>query len=354
VSISTPCYATREDVKAALDVKLTARNDQQVDRAIESASRSVEGQMRRVFYPTVTTRYIDWPNYQRALPWRVWLDQWEVADPSTVVVTTGSVTIPAGNIFWEPANSGPPYNYFELDRSTNSAFGYSTTPQRDVHITGAFGYWTNTAPAGVLAAAVTDATATAVTVTDSSAVGVGDNVVIGTERLLVTDKAMITTAQTQQGTGCSTASAADNLLGVTDGTQYFPGETILMGAERMLIIDVAGNNLSVKRSWDGTALATHSAATIYAPRSLTVARGALGTTAATHPISSVISKALVPALIKELTVGEALVAVIQETGGYAKTQGSGDNQQSGVGTGLADIRKRAKAQYARQTRKRVI
>jgi len=35
-------YATREQVKAALDAAETARNDAQVDRAIESGARSIE------------------------------------------------------------------------------------------------------------------------------------------------------------------------------------------------------------------------------------------------------------------------------------------------------------------------
>lgn len=61
MTISTPCYATREEVKSALDIKQTARNNDQVDRAIDSASRAVEGLLHRVFYPTFDTRYVDWP-----------------------------------------------------------------------------------------------------------------------------------------------------------------------------------------------------------------------------------------------------------------------------------------------------
>src|SRR5690606_22447868 len=57
-----PWYTTRETVKAALDYKETARNDAQVDRAIESASRAVEGLLHRRFYPETATRYFDWPN----------------------------------------------------------------------------------------------------------------------------------------------------------------------------------------------------------------------------------------------------------------------------------------------------
>lgn len=356
MSISEPCYATREDVKSALDSKQTARNDSQVDRAIQSASRSVDGQMRRVFYPELTTKYFDWPNFQYAHPWRIWFDQAELADVTTTVpvVTSGGNTISNADIFWGNPRYAPPYTYLELDRSSSATFGQGDTPQRDIAITGVFGYSAQTAAAGTITAAVSTTTATTIAVSNSAAIGVGDNVVIDSERLLVTDKAMITTSQTQQGSGVSTASAADNVLAVTTGSSFNVGEVVLLDSERMLIIDIASNNLMVKRAWDGTNLATHSGATVYAPRTLTVTRGALGTTAATHLSAAAVRRALAPSLIKELTVGEALVAVLQESGGYAKSQGSGDNQQSGVGSGLEDIRKKAISAYGRVSRRRVI
>lgn len=61
MTISRPCYATREQVKQALDIKESARSDLQIDIAIEAASDSVDGLLHRVFYPQVMTRYFDWP-----------------------------------------------------------------------------------------------------------------------------------------------------------------------------------------------------------------------------------------------------------------------------------------------------
>ncbi len=356
MTISEACYCTREDVKSALDIKVTARNNVQVDRAIQAASRAIDGQMHRVFYSTRTTKYTDWPNFQYAYPWRIWLDAAELADVTQTVpvVTTGPDLIPAANIIWGHPRYSPPYTYLELDRSTSSSFGHGATPQRDVAITGVFGFDLRTAPAGALAAAVSDTTSTALTLTNGAVAGVGDTIVVDNERMLVTEKTSVTTSQTQQGSGCSTVSNADNTLGVTDGTQYAVNEVLTLDSERLLVLDIIGNSLIVKRGWDGTVLAAHTGATVYALRRLTVTRGGFGTTAATHTSSTAVSKALVPSLIRELAVAEAAVMVVQELGAYAATQGSGDNAISKIGQGLPDLRDRAYRDYGRKARSRAV
>ncbi len=185
------------------------------------------------------------------------------------------------------------------------------------------------------------------TVSDSSVLGVGDVAVVDSERFLVTGKSMVTTAQTQQGSGVSTASAQDNVLAVTDGTKYFAGEVVLLGAERMLVVDISGNNLTVKRAWDGTVLATHSGATILALRLLTVTRGALGSTAATHLNAAAVSRSVVPTLVRELAVAEAINIIEQENSAWSRTIGEGDNLRPMSGAGLYDIRKRAAIAFGR-------
>lgn len=54
MAILTPVYCTRQDVKRALDVHETARSNGQVDRAVEAASRTIEGVLHRRFYPNST------------------------------------------------------------------------------------------------------------------------------------------------------------------------------------------------------------------------------------------------------------------------------------------------------------
>lgn len=352
MAISGPVLSTREDVKQALDSKETARDDAKVDAALEDARASVESLCNRRFTPLTATRVFDWPNGQRGYPWRLWLNQHEVISVSQL--SSGGVVIPANQYFLEPVNSGPPYSRIELDRSTAASFTSAATPQHAISVTGVFGYGADTSPAGTLAAAVATTAVTTVTVSDSSATGVGSLLLIESERLLVTNRAMVTTGQSQQGSGVSTAVASDVALTVTDGTKYTVGETLLLDSERMLIVDIAANVLTVKRAWDGSALATHSGATVYAPRLCTVVRGVLGTAAATHLISTAIAVHVVPGLVRELAVAEAENILLQKSAGYARTVGEGDSLRPAGGAGLRDLRAQCVAAFGRQVRRRVI
>lgn len=362
MTITRPCYVTRERVAAVPDIKFTARINDSVDRAIETASDAIDGICHRRFYNVDETKYWDWPNFQRAYPWRLWLDQADIADitVNVPIVHTGAgghstpVLIPSTNIFWGPWNYGPPYTFMELDRSSNAAFGYSQTPQRDISIQATFGYWLKLQSAGSLAAAITDTTSTTITVTNSAAVGVGDVATIDSERMLVTGKSMIDTGQAQQGSGCSTASSNDTALTVTDGTKYYVNEILLLGAERMYVTDIAGNILTVRRAWDGTVLQTHTSAEIFAGRQLTVTRGDFGTTAATHSNSATININVVPAAVRDYALALSVIQVLNETGGYTGSQGQGAAKVSGIGTALASKLDVVVTKYARKARKRSV
>lgn len=342
-------YATREDVMSALDFKESARSNRRVDRAIESASRGVEGLLHRRFYPQLDTRTFDWPGSQHARTWRLWLDENEVISVSELV--SGGSTIPSGDYFLRP-DTGPPYTHVETDLDSTSAFSSAGTHQRAISITGVFGYGADEAPAGALAASV-NASATTITVTDSSSVGVGTILRAGTERMTVTGKTM---ADTNQNTGAElTASAAAVTVAVTDGTAYAVDETLLIDAERMLVVDVAGNNLVVRRATDGSVLAAHSAgADIYSLRTLTVERAALGTTAAAHDADAALTRHTPPGLVRDLVIAEAIVQLQGETGGYAKVVRSGEAAIDVTGRGLADIRDRAYTAHGRKSRLRVV
>jgi hypothetical protein len=347
-------YATREEIKAELDVKETARSNSRIDRALEDASRRVDGLMHRTFAPVVATRYFDWPNFQYAYPWRIWLDQWELAAvPSSV--TSGGQTIPLTACNFEPVNSGPPYQSLELRRDQSYSFGVGSTPQRDVAITGLWGYRNTETTAGALVE-VLDATETGIDVDGptSAAVGVGSIIRIDSERMIVTDRQQLATGQTL-GTGGLTNQNNAVTVPVQSGAAFAAGETILIDSERMLIEDIAGNQLTVRRAWDGSTIAAHTAgATIYAPRTLVVTRGALGTTADTHANSSTVYRWTPPGGIRQLTIAEALTDLLQGRSGYARTAGAGENEREASGKGLADLRDSAYQAYGRKSRQRVI
>lgn len=346
-----PWYTTREDVKAALDIKETARNNVQVDRAIESASRTVEGYLHRKFYPLLTTKYFDWPNLNSPISYRLWLDGSEVVSVSTLVA--GSTTIVSADYFLEPFNYGPPYDRIEIDLSATSAFDTGDTHQRDIAVTGIFGYDNVVSTAGTLSEAL-DSSETAVDVSNSYAIGVGDLITVESEKMIVTGKTMIDTTQNLGGSGL-TASNSDVTVPVSSGSSFAVGETILIDAEKMLIVDIAANNLIVKRAWDGSTLATHStSADIYAPRTLTVERGSLGTTAAAHDTATAINRQVYPGPVKNLVTAEALNILLSESSGYARIVGEGDNSREASGRGLYALRKQVRTSHGRMARLRVV
>lgn len=364
--VNQPCYCTREQVRKALDVKQASYTNNQVDRAICSATDSVEDMTGRKFYPVDATRKWDWPNFQYSYPWRLWLDRSELAAPATLV-TTGSllptpIVIPSAAIIYQPVNSGPPFTSIQLRRDLNNAFGYNTTPQLDIAITGTFGYWMKTRAAGTLAAPVLLADPT-VTVSDGVSIGVGDVIIVDSERMIVIDANVVNTGITYSG--LSQASAADNIVMVADGTQFVAGEVLQVDAEWLLILSIVGNVLVVKRAWDASIISGHAGGTIYARRLLSVLRGALGTTAATHTSGTSIVVSDVPALVRQLTIAEAEVSLAQEPtafGGAASMQKSTTSAKSGFnvsesipGVGLSDIRNQVKnSRFTRKARTRVI
>jgi hypothetical protein len=341
-------YASREMVKQALDSAETARTNAEVDRALDDATDAVHGLCQRVFYPKVDTRYFDWPDFvQKPRSWRLWLNQNEII--SLTSVTAGGVSIPLTNLDLYP-NSGPPYNRIEINLGTSSTFAAAATYQQSVAIAALYGFRNDEAAAGSLATSVTSSQTT-VDVTNSYAVGVGTLLRADSERMIVTEKTMITTGQTVQNS--PTAQNSATTIQVTDGTAYTIGETILIDAERMLIVDIAANNLIVKRAWDGSVLAAHTAgATIYAPRRCTVDRGVLGTTPAAHSTVALVQHKPPPA-IRTLAIAEALVILGQETAGYSHQLRPLQGGRTTV-LSIDDQRNRVLDAYGRQARTRAV
>jgi hypothetical protein len=102
-------------------------------------------------------------------------------------------------------------------------------------------------------------------------------------------------------------------------------------------------------------LASHTAgATISAPRLLTVLRGQLGTTAAGWSSSTAVSRHRPPSVIRDLAIAETVNRVLQETSGYAREVGEGDNARPAPGMSLADLWDEAETVRGRKNRQRTI
>ena len=65
-------------------------------------------------------------------------------------LTAGGTAIPLDKVFLEPVNTGPPYTYLELDRSTLGGVRGGTVRRRSIRIalTGTWGYGADSRPGG--------------------------------------------------------------------------------------------------------------------------------------------------------------------------------------------------------------
>lgn len=355
-----PWYVTRERVKAVLDIAETARRNSQVDDAIESASRNAEGLLNRTFYPRVGVEYFDWPPSSRGAgrAWKLYLDEREIAataaaDGVSVTVNNGATALTAGQFFLRP-NQGSPFTRLEVNLGSAGVFSSGSTHQRAIAITVAhpaawMGQPLDDRPAGALAEAL-DASETGVDVTDSSAIGTGTILLCGSERMIVTRRSLLTTGQTLQAPLSS--DEASQTLSVTTGTAFAVDELLTVDSERMRVDDIAGNTLIVTRALDGSALAAHtSGTTIYAPRTLTVERGALGSTAAAHDTATALYRHVPLGPVAAVTTAYALNQLLQQSSGYARVAGSGDNQKEFTGRGIRALEDDAVAACGRSLRR---
>ena len=351
----TPWYATREEIKAELDVKETARSNSRIDRALADATEAVDGLLHRRFYPEQDTRKFDWPPRTGATPWILRLNDNELISVTTL--TSGGTTITAGNYLLRRADdkAEPPYTRVEINLGSDASFGGGSTYQQDIVITGLFGYRNDETTAGTTVEAL-DSSETGIDVdaATSAAVGVGSLLRIDSERVIITGRTQLDTGQTLGGTGLTNQNSAVTAT-VQSGAAFAAGEAILIDGERMLVEDITGNTLVVKRAWDGSTIAAHSlGATIYAPRTLTVQRGALGTTAAAHNSGAAVLRWDPPGSVRQLCIAEALVDLLQGRAGYARTAGSGDNERETSGRGLKDLRDRVYTSHGRKARHRAV
>ncbi len=356
MAITEPVYTTRETIKRALDQGEVPRNNRNIDRCIESASRNAEGMCHRIFYPRHGTKYFNWPNIQGAVPWRLWLEENDLISITTL--TSGGTTVPAPNYVLEPNTIGPPYTRLEINAGTSSAFGGGNTHQRDITITGLWGWADDHLTVGTIIEAL-DASETSVDIdaTASADVGVGSILRIESERMLVTERTQVDTGQNVGGAGL-TAAKNSVTLAVTDGTQFAVDEVLLIESERVLVTEVAGNNLTIERAFEGSVSAAHAAGTdIYAPRSLVVQRGALGSTAAAHNTGTAVATWKVPAAVRQYVTAEAIHELMQEQTGWFRTMSAssifgGTAKRAATVEALMDYRDQLYQTHGRKARAR--
>jgi hypothetical protein len=335
-----PVYITRDPIVDALSVKPTTYQLSEVDRACRAGSRSVEGCLKRIFYPEVRTRYFDWPSSRfYSTPARIDFDKHALISATTVVSDGVTIT----DYFLEPDDDGPPYEHLDLDRDSSAVFAGG--PQRAIAVTGLWGWTNDEQTIGALSGAI-NSTDTLITL--SVPAPVGTILRIGTERLQVIGIRWIDSTITASAL---TNSKADVSIAVSSGALFTENEVLLIESERVRVTEIAGNVLTVKRADGGTVIAAHSAATaIYWQHRIQVERGSLGTTAASALDAAVVYRWVPPSLVSELAQAYVEDYFLQRNAGYARTTGSGESEQQVNGRGVAQIEKRARAVFRRGAR----
>ncbi|MGH6654064.1 MAG: hypothetical protein ACRDVE_02530 [Actinocrinis sp.] len=384
MSIYRVAYCNRYEPMRALDFAPGVDVVAAVDRALTDVAENIDGHLHRVFYPSDHTVWWDWPNQggtgggQYADPWRLWFDEDDCACLTSLV--SGGVTLPLDQVFlrpWENPRKGRPYfTGIELDRAFSVQFGNnSQTPQNAIAGTGTWGYGADADPAGTLAANV-GADDVTVTVSDGSKAGPGDLVILGYgrgtapfpgsdphagaiapylgERVLITGVSAVATGLTQSGAGVTTAQDDDQALEWTGTGALNAGEVITLDGEDMLIEKIIGSVATVRRAFNGSTLASHSGAVVYAWRQWSVLRAQLGTTAATASSGDAVARHRVPSMIRGLSIAEVENQLLQEGSGYARTVGTGENAHAAPGIGLADKWAECHTRHGRKARQRGI
>src|SRR3972149_3645311 len=217
-------YASREQVKRAGEIK-GSDQDAQVDRHIEAASGHsdrVLGLREGVFIPKTQTRNFEWPQDtdvedRHRNGYTLYLDEHLISISSVTRDGDTATAVPTADIFLEPANEGPPYTRLELDPPPPAAAPFappiSPPTQGAVRVAGSWGYKSATEAAGTVSSGLaSDAAATSFVCSNSSLIGVGDTLLIGTEQVFVSGRAVAALGAILVNDAAITADMADNTI----------------------------------------------------------------------------------------------------------------------------------------------
>jgi hypothetical protein len=152
---------------------------------IDKASRYIEQQTGRYFYPRIATYYFDWQS-TTALTFY----GYDLLSLTTLTTKNGATTISSGYFLVKSGDyNRQPFDAILLDLSGTTGLSYADTPQRSQTITGVWGYhedYTNAFIASgdtVLNSPSISASVTSITVANGNNFEIGQMLRIGTEWL---------------------------------------------------------------------------------------------------------------------------------------------------------------------------
>lgn len=340
-------YATREAVKLAASIT-GSELDFLIDRHLRSTSAHIEKVLNRWFIPRTRTYEFRWPPrlFSRRYVIELPDDLLAVTTLKTKAQNASPTTIASTDFFLEP-QWGPPYDRIEIDLSSTAAFETGDTPQRSISVLGRWGFGEETESAGTVRdGSGINASVTTLVCSDGSAIDVGDTLLVESESIEVTQKKSAAEENADQLDGALTADMSNTTVTVDSGSRYNEGEIILVDAEKMFIHSISSNDLSVTRAFDGSVLAAHSNnAGVHVFRTLTIRRGANGTTAATHAQTTTISRYQPQPDVVRLCVADVIASVRQDRAAWGNSIGAGEGKQEFEARGLGELWRQIKGEY---------
>jgi hypothetical protein len=213
-------YATLAEYKSfatarANSASTDATDDGVIEMLLKAASRYIDSQTSRHFYPLVQTRYFDVPSH-KALDVRVLQLDDDLLEVITLVNGDGT-TIPSTEYSVRPRNQSP---YTALRLNDNSTYLWASNGSGSVHdviaVTGIWGYHNRYQLAWLLGSTLAEALDTSETgfdVTSGTSFAVGNLIKIENELSYLS--AVVTNTLTgTRGENGSTAAAHDTALSV--------------------------------------------------------------------------------------------------------------------------------------------
>ncbi len=164
-------YISREAIKLAVGIEGSARNSV-IDSHAEAVSREADNLTHRHFIPLTEKRYYPWPTRNGRATWWIPLDEDLLSVSALTKEGDDETSISSSDYFLEPQGLGPPYHRIEIDLSSTAFLSSKDTHQRQIRVTGSWGYGNDTkAAATVTSGLASSASATSMVCANSSALG---------------------------------------------------------------------------------------------------------------------------------------------------------------------------------------
>ena len=349
-------YTTRDAVIAAIGQTGVSINPV-IDRLIDAQSRQIERWTRRFYIPRTETHLFRWPEPRAGRSGDIlWIDQdlLSVTTLQSQAQDSSPTTISSSDYFLEPNNpqvdGETRYDRIELDQSSSASFQPGATAQRSISVLGSSGYTNETKSVGN-----TDNTLSGTSfICDDggpNGIGVGDTLVIASEQLFVSEKALAahgTFKVNDSGDITTVASAATKTFTADSSHGILVGERIRLENEEMVVVAVSTNDITVDRGHNGTVIATHANDTpIHNARTLTIVRAVNGTSDGASSGAVPVVKFEPPFDIQDWCLQETINAYHMGRSGGVRTIGGSDATREVKGIGITDLREGMVEKYQR-------